>query len=382
MLLSLCACALAALHNGPPVFLGFEVLEGEVRLEITGEQQALGEWLGVGATAPPLTDEARRAELMEAGRALWTELAPIEIDGERVAPVVTGVRVFDSVAQVFGKEDGYVYQLSYPCTGKPRAITVTWSRFPPDPRGGLPKMPLYVQADGDFQMHYLLEDEPSYTWHAPRPGSGRLAPAPLDTPPARRALWCAAAGAALLVGGALALRSRRPARRAAAALGGLVLGGALWAAAPAAVRVPRGDAAFELFATLHARLYGAFASTNEHEIYAQLASCVDDAILDALYQDIYHSLILREEGAGAVCQVTAVQPLAREAAEPDPVGSRPAFGVEWTWRVEGRVIHYGHEHERQSRYRARYTVAHDGRGWKIAGVEPLAMEREAPDDGE
>ena len=50
------------------------------------------------------------------------------------------------------------------------------------------------------------------------------------------------------------------------------------------------------------------------------------------------------------------------------------------WRVEGVVTHFAHQHRRTNLQRARYGVAYDGEGWKIASMDLLEHRR--ADDGQ
>ena len=74
----------------------------------------------------------------------------------------------------------------------------------------------------------------------------------------------------------------------------------------------------------------------------------------------------------------AVRPLGSQVTL-FPEDDEPAYEVDYSWSVAGSVSHWGHEHERLNVYRALYTVAHDGVGWKIAAWE--VSEHRRADDG-
>ncbi len=136
-----------------------------------------------------------------------------------------------------------------------------------------------------------------------------------------------------------------------------------------------------MFSGLHRTIYGALSARSEDEMYATLASAVDEDYIEDLYLELRESMIRRNDG-GAWCQVTAIEDLGYEIdlAATASGAEVLAFELTWHWQVDGEVTHYGHTHTRRNLHRARYSVGHDGRGWKIRGREVLEHERS--DDGE
>src|SRR5262249_50058723 len=73
-------------------------------------------------------------------------------------------------------------------------------------------------------------------------------------------------------------------------------------------QIPDESTALAIFQALHSNIYRAFDYTREQEIYNALARSVDGPMLDTLYNQVYSSLVLYEEG-GAVSRVKSVTPM-------------------------------------------------------------------------
>lgn len=246
-------------------------------------------------------------------------------------------------------------------------------------------------------------DEPQYVWHAdeaaPVPAGLTEAPEPqpvtLQLPAASLAL--AAASAVGLLG--LWLRGVRPAVRWGLPVVGLVLAAALTPVAHLTVELPwkrrleppTPRRATTLFETLLRNVYRAFDYDSDEAIYDTLARSVAGRELEKIYNDVYQSLILRDEG-GAVARVQRVEVLEAELIEgeapdfreasadaPDTAADDPdtpdAFQVRGRWRVHGIVRHWGHTHRRVNEFEARYTIAPRAGRWKIIETEILQQQR-------
>lgn len=381
-------------HGGPPAFVEMRVRSDHLELVLTGEQVLLGEWFGEPGRFDPPLDEARRARLIEGARSRLASVAALRIDDAAVAPAITGLRAYPSTSGVFGLEPSYEFRLRIELAAEPASIDVQWLRFPPEQEDGegterQRHITLHVTSlEGVFDLQNLTPEEPRVIWHRPpAPEPIELLPVGLGMEPPSQANGWVALPLGLLGLALLAWMGRRfwrslpvgTARTGALALwfaGGAVL---LVQAQRAFLRPPGPPdeaRALELFERLHTNMYRAFDGGSRGAIYDLLAASVDGPILDAMYGDLYEGLILREEG-GAVAQVEEVEVLDREldsALTEQLAGA--GFGVVWEWRVRGRVVHFAHEHKRVERLRARYSVRPAEDGWRIAGVEVLAQERE------
>ena len=389
--------AAAPVHGGPPAFLEARVQEQRLEMVLTGEQVLLGDWFGVPGRSELPLDEIRRANLLAGAAKELPGVFTVEVDGQTVEWSLSGLQAFSEDAGIFGAEPSYELRLEAPLLRAPERLDFLWRRLPPPPQAsvGQEQAPAIQQtvtlhitsAEGVFDWQVLSEHEPAYAWHRPAaPVPIELIPQLQNAAPDRRSLgW-----AALMALGACALawildRGLRKGRLGAGVEVGLRLGllallvMAGWRWFPAMLRSPGPPAperAIEIFEGLHENMYRAFGGRSRDEIYDLLAASVDESILDALYGDIYESLILREEG-GAVAQVDSIEVLGREFDQDltRRLGGA-AFGIRWGWRVRGRVIHFAHEHERVEQLEARYALRPTPQGWRIAGVEMLRQERE------
>ncbi len=291
--------------------------------------------------------------------------------------------------------------LDYPLKSMPESIGLVWGAYPPDAYAfvdeDVPPPPMEVQAklaaEGRSWLITFHQAEPGFTWYAT---GETIADRMLDVPvpPEPETLWVPMASVGLLMAtlGVLASLARAgdPERLRRAALivapigilGALLLSGvatveveAPWASGPA---LPTDAEALAIFGPLHENIYRAFDYAAESEIYDALSGSVDGDLLDDLYNQVYRSLILQEEG-GAMSRVAAVRPLESQIEEIGVMGDagRPGFQVRRRWQVDGVVHHWGHSHSRTNEYEARYQVVlgEAGSGWRIAGHQPLAQKR-------
>lgn len=373
---------LLAPHPGPPVFLELSIESGGVRAFLHGEQQVLGQWLGFAAPLEPVLTEETRAELLRAaGRAL-PELGRIRLDGESATARGTTLEVLGPFAGAYGAEPSLTVELELAGPATPDSVEVEWLRFAADTRGGTPKMPVHLRADGAFDYVVLVPDEPAWTWHAPTERGLDLAPSALAAQGSGNASGEALPLLLLAMAGGLAGMAAHGGRRlsatTAAVLGLLVC--TWWTlAGPTRIAVPRGDAARSLHDELLRRVYAGFDATTEQGVFRALASSVTPELLEPLYQGIRESLVMADEG-GAVCRVERVDVLAaRPSARASAAGA--SFVVDSEWRVDGRVIHFGHEHARRTRYRGEVTISarpeEEGPlSWRISGLQVREQVRE------
>jgi len=370
-----------ALHPGPSVWGDFLIAEDRVRLTINGAAGPLQTNLSIPhLMIGPLTD-AQRSTCAEHLERRFSEGFPVEIDGKRVLPEVVELEIQDGVPDDKSWKMAGV-TLDYPCDAMPRRISIRWDEFAGE---GIDFVPMTIKRVGEAPgMFSLWPDHPTWTWHAEEVRLERP-PTAAEVPMAVERWRIPALSVAVLLLGLVLLTGLRRGRRAGPAFGALcivaaVLGRSigvvevapLWSSRVALPAPPQARAIFE---ALHANLYAAFAEQSEDAIYDQLAIAVAPELLDSMYGDVYESLILRQEG-GAVCSIASVDRIEGGIDESAyEVGAAPVFDVDWSWSVKGIVSHHGHVHERVNRYRATYTVRHDGAAWKIAAVEVHEHER-------
>ena len=366
---------LAPAHPGAPLYVQFLIEPGAVELQLFGEQRVLNPLLGLeGQHVPPVEDEWIE-RLQAAAPALLASSARIAVDGTELAGVLAEA-AFDGPSPA-NPEPTVRLRARYACDAPPERVHVAWSLFDPE---GWP-VPVLFRREGDPpDFLQLTRVEPACDWIARDRAAPRSGPAGAPLPPAApgehrgRARWRTPLIVFGVAGLAASLLRSARARRAlvAAGIAGAGIAFALEAARPAPLALPGADEARAIFAALHGRIYQALAAESEEGLYELLASAVDADVLDELYGEVYEGLVLRNEG-GAVCRVDEVTPL--ESKVELGVGGEALFEVEHAWQVRGSVGHWGHTHQRTNVYRARYTVAHDGVGWKIAAWEVLEHRR-------
>lgn len=363
--------------------------DDRVQLLVEGEAGPLTENLSLPRLLlGPFTPE-ERAALPEAVLGRFTDGFEVALDGRRAAP-----RLVELVTQDGPPEDRdwrtARIVLEYEAVAPPRAVSLTWDSFKGEKVEFIP-VTIRRTRRGVPERFALWPDEPQHVWHAAdlRPPRRPQVQAVTDATP--RTLPIPVPSLALAAAAAVALAwswRARPARRPAsgavlAAAGALVLAvllrdrGLAHVPWPGTTRpaLPSPEVARSIFERLHQNIYRAFDAESEGRVYDLLAACVDGALLDDLYAEVYESLILREQG-GAVCVVEDVLVEdGRVLDVADGAGGAPEFRADWTWRVKGVVNHWGHEHRRTNRYRATYLVRHDGTSWKIVAVTVAEHER-------
>jgi len=387
-------------QDGPDVDLRIRIDDDAVRLQVTMNLAFIDEIVeGTRedeSTLHPVEHAGIRAELAD----YFRDECVVEIDGVAVSPIAGEIAVPEpelSLLPLFPKMGMRAVikariVFDYPVKAAPGSVSIVWPAYPADVAGaglGEEAPPMEIQAlltaEGKDSLVGFTIDEPRYVWRSSG-GSGEsflAVPAPvvrepLVLPVASIAVIVVLAGGVLALGltGSLA----RNGRRLAVALPlGAAAAWALRSTYPVEVELatPALDEkeALAIFAPLHANIYRAFDYTEEADVYDALARSVDGALLDSLYNEIYGSLVLQEEG-GAVSRVQAVTPLETEVGRAARrADGRLGFEVTARWQVEGYVYHWGHSHTRLNEYQARYAVVASQEGWRIAESETLEQFR-------
>ncbi|XAL97973.1 hypothetical protein OT109_10215 [Phycisphaeraceae bacterium D3-23] len=361
---------------------------------------------------------------LEADRALadyHTTHNTVAIDGVPVAPIVAG-RVVTTLPSAIPDAaippDEFIdhaflsYAASYPAVGEPGRVELVWTTFAPDTfaLGGVtgfdppnaqpsPRAPAVAEltALGKSTLIVFSPNEPAYTWHGESAGRSiglYVCPVPGEREISRTLYYPVLSLALLAVGGifAVALTTRRQFGAALLAVPITLTGAAVCfplggfrtttnttTLEPAPIARPSDDDAIDTFTVLHRNIYRAFDYNTDSAIYDALANSVAGPELETIYNNVYASLILREEG-GAVSKVQDVDVLTTDLVAPDPEALEPgeedaAYAVRCTWRVRGLVSHFGHTHERLNAFDATYTLAPRHGEWRIVGSTIHSQER-------
>ena len=282
---------------------------------------------------------------------------------------------------------------TYSLTSAPRSIGFAWNLYPANLAIGERDVVPLLEIKSEWLMYgeSILVDlkatEPEHTWH----GEGK-APANRLVKSTDALVPVGVTNAfevspwmlpLLLVGMVLGLGMCfvTKMRRMSVAMASLFCVGTgaflMWQATEAAAnssgaKVLNEDAALEIFKPLHSNIYRAFDFSREEEVYDALARSIAGEHLDEIYNQVYRGLVMQDQG-GAVSRIQNVDPLETTV---DLVADKPEeFAVETTWRVKGRVFHWGHTHWRTNEYRARYTVTQVDDAWKITASKVLGQRR-------
>jgi len=330
------------------------------------------------------------------------KLSAVEIDGLAVKPLLGQVQFVPAADALGIPQPGFLppdvaLRIVYPCKGRPKRVAIAWELYPQDPAqaaAGLPAGTILLaelEAYAERRIVLFTPEEPEVVWHAPaKPVAQRVQPIVATAGPRRIAVPVLSLGVVVIWGlGLLTLRwapVKRSLRRSAWCSSVVPLALAVYfhnvavvsLAAPwgTTVRVPGEQEATEIFTTLQRNVYRAFDYTNESDIYDVLAQSVAGDLLDQVYNEVYQSLILRDQG-GAVAHVHSVDVLETKLISTGrlPDSDAPVFRCRCRWQVYGVVAHWGHFHSRTNEYEAVYTVAQLDHTWKIIGVETLSERR-------
>lgn len=345
------------------------------------------------------------------GRVL-AERCPVQIDGVMVPPVVMGAvvdmpnsrqpaRRFPE-SQVL-KQGILKFFARYETKGEPDRVSLDWSIFANE--YDAEDQPIYagdglqvvgvVNASGKEQIVLLTPEQPVYTWQSE--GAGDVPDALRLAPPRSGGEWRVPVPSIVivLVGvvcGGITLSRSKP--RAVGLMAFTLV--AAYVCLPYGNRVIEhrpslalnDDEAIAVFESLHRNIYRAFDYTDEGAVYDALAQSVDGPMLETIYNDVYQSLIMREEedalskvvrvemGHSEIVSEAWIGPERRRVAAEEP----GAFVVDAQWQVDGLVTHYGHSHARTNAFEAVYVVAPRPDGWRI--VESQIIDQRRIDDGQ
>lgn len=142
--------------------------------------------------------------------------------------------------------------------------------------------------------------------------------------------------------------------------------------------MPPPEQAKAIFADLHGNIYRAFEYSSESDIYDALSQSVDGQLLNEIYNEIYQSLIFRDEG-GAVSKIRSVDILESQLLDAPADREALQYRVKSTWEVNSSVWHLTHTHARTNQYQGIYTVGRVDGHWKIVDDRILRQRRVAED---
>lgn len=390
-----------ALHpqDGPHAEVDLTVEDRQIALVVTANLAWLDELMEIPRELPDNLHPSETGSAVEALQEFLFAKATVVVDGEPAS-------VWRSTSPIANHPDPALLPL-FPNAGmrglrkwrfefrtqlrRPaQQVTLRWHDFAPDRiTDPLDPPPLPVtgeiQAQGLVDPFMLTPAEPAYTWSRVSGGLGdRLETFP--TPNAVIRPISVALRAAL--GASMAwtlLVWRRSTRRIPVAAGlGVSLGLAVIMIQTPHRKIPS-DQLSAAAKALHSNMYRAFDYTDRDAVYDSLALSIDGNLLDTVYEEIFASLVMRDEG-GAVARVTSVDyhgvnpQMATVITQESP--PRWSSMVRLQWTVRGRVTHWGHSHQRADRWSALFRLQETSDGWRFTeGVfeERVPEDMEIPD---
>jgi hypothetical protein len=379
LLLPLAAWVRAAdAHVPPAVFCKLAVTDVQVEFRVVASFKVFQNWYGIDPNSLA-SDGALTADQHAAVLAKMNAWLRVEIDGEAGTGTLHDTKIERFQDHLQDWQFVHV-RMTFAAPQPPGRVTFQWTNY--DTGADYYFYEIDAELDAYEESYYPLfrAGEPEFTWHRPRE-TRKPEPPVLPPPPVAPHMQVPLLSLGLLLAvlaGALFVPGRTTPRRLALALAvGVVVALPLQGVGRVSVPLP-GDAqltrpsdeqALSIFAALHHGIYTAVGGANEDEIYDALAKSVTGPLLETLYLDINQSMILHDEG-GVVAKVKRTQILESEVL-PDQETGAPWFKVRARWRVEGKVGHYAHTHQRINEYLADVTVVAASGQWRIAAIEVL-----------
>ena len=248
---------------------------------------------------------------------------------------------------------------------------------------------MLIFVDGEAHPMYLTKEEPEYVWHAPaKTYNDTIINDVINGAQTQKVITLPAISILILVIGFL-ITITRPKGRPLLRLSIILISFALAffsknilrmetpIALDGSIEKLEPNQAVDQFTKLHRGIYRAFDSETEDAIYNNLAKSVSTQLIGPLYEEIFQSLILREEG-GAVSRVNKIDYIDIKAT---PENNSNSFNVFCKWQVHGSVRHWGHNHFRSNEYEAEYVLSPENNLWKIASSSVNLQKRIKPPNG-
>lgn len=393
----------------------------QVTLQVSIDDEAVALIVGIPAKtakfgvfdglSPVAMDQMEPEELAKVIAPVLATRCPVMIDGVEVLPTIIGPVVDMKNSRLPARrfpeaqtlEQGTLrFVARYETKGPPSRVALDWSIYSNRyDEAGKPihddadlMVAALVAVDKRENFVFLTPMEPGYTWHSDEAAGlqvGFCGTTALqeEQEPVRVPVPSIVIVLTGVVCGVITLGRSKP--RAVGlmvfsfvAAGACLPYGNLKFEQTPAIASLADEEALSVFESLHRNIYRAFDYTDEGAVYDALAQSVDGPMLETIYNDVYQSLIMREEN-GAVSKVVRVEVEDAFLIEPIDEAAEVAHGpsayvVHCAWQVDGLVTHFGHTHARTNAFTAVYTVAPRADGWRIVDAEILDQRR--IDDGQ
>lgn len=385
--------ALLGITNYSRVYSFLYIDDFEVRHEILIPYLSLDEDLLLARDDDPLLDLTEQDLARKQIEGYFASGNPLQIDGKKRKPIVQrcdfyGLDMTDfaiaSKRRVVPVANARVALiLTYRLDTPPHSLELTWNRF----NNSVWSVSAAIMGQGNplrqnlsrLGKRNVLKWTRPEDWGTPPPitsvkairqkSDSKLLPVALMT--------VGIIGAVLSL---LALGRRRPRVVMAAGLSTLLAGAAWWQVGDRLTMPPVLPAtekiAVNVFEQLHDNVYAALQRRTEESIYDGLATSVQGDLLRRIYLEIRQGLAQEDDG-GATARIDLVQRL--DVSRTKPVSAdlqwpdADVFGVDCSWKVVGRVEHWGHVHVRDVVYQANFDVADTGESWKLVAMKSFTQ---------
>ncbi len=385
--------ALLGITNYSRVYSFIYIDDFEVRHEILVPYLSLDEDLLLTRDDDPLLDLTEQDLARQQIKGYFKFGNPLRIDGELRKPLVQrcdfyGLDMTDfasaSKRRVVPVANARVALiLSYRLDEAPQSIELTWNRF----NNSVWSVSAAILGQGTPVREKLsrLGARNVLTWNRPKEWRSPVpitAVAAIRQKPDSGWLPVAVLAFAIVSGVALVVAAAMRRFRIAIATGICIMIAAVaWVPVGEQLTKPSylpvsDDEAAGVFEQLHDNVYAAFRRRTEESIYDGLETSVHGDLLRRIYLEMRRGLANEDDGGGTA-RIDLVQRL--ELRRTAPVSSElqradtSLFGVNCSWKVVGRVEHWGHVHVRDVVYRASFNVADTGEHWKLAGMKAFSQ---------
>lgn len=385
--------SLLGITNYSRVYSFLYVDDFEVRHEILVPYLSLDEDLILSRDDDPLLDLTEQDLAREQIEGYFAFGNPLKIDGELRKPIVQrcdfyGLDMTDfaipSKRRILPIANARVALiLSYRLDEPPQSMELTWNRF----NNAVWSVSAAIMGQGKPLRQNLsrLGDRNVLKWTRPEEWTSPEAILPVAaTRQVPREKWLplllmTACLIAVAIG--VTAAAMRRSRMALAAVLCAVVAGVAWGQvrqSSTALSPPVDDEVAEaVFGQLHKNVYRSFRRRTEESIYDGLATSVEGDLLRRIYLEIRQGLATEDDG-GATARIDDVTRLSVKRAatfSPElPPEDPNSFGIDCSWKILGRVEHWGHVHQRDVVYQAQFDVQDTGNHWKLIGMKAFTQK--------
>lgn len=379
-------------------------------IELKSDQLVIELWIA-SFLFPPFEeirygDNIARPTLENAGNNVidfFNSKCPVEINGKKTSPTIEWLKFeeMDEVSHLGETADITMAKMlfKYPINEEVRKIKFSWGLWFPENSIRVINeeaqeevshnpnvLDMLIFVDGDAHPMYLTKEEPEYVWHAPaKTYNSTITNNSVNNVDPPTFFAVPSLSILILIIGFLLTISRpkgRPILRLSIIFISFAL--AIFCRNTLTVKTPlvlnnstkklEPNEAIDEFTKLHRGIYRAFDSESEDAIYNNLAKSVSSKLIGPLYEEIFQSLIMREEG-GAFSRVNKIDYLDLKAV---PENNSTNYNIFCKWQVHGSVRHWGHNHFRSNEYEAEYILSTENNLWKIASSSVSLQKRIKP----